>query len=84
MALKDWKKEKLSKGLPKIREVFSNKKDNKIIVVNKEERGRYVGKKEIVYSVSYGIVEKYGSVGTRYFKTKSQALQFVKAYMRKH
>ena len=84
MVLKDWKKEKLPKRLFKIREVFLNEKNNKIIVINKEEIGRYIGKKGTVYSVTYGTVERYGGVGTRNFKTKKQALDYAKDYMRKH
>ena len=84
MPVKNWKKEKLPPRLSKLRSVFFNKKNNKIIVIDKEEIGKYSGKKEIQYSVTYGVSERYGNVGTRNFKTKSNALAFAKAYMEKH
>ena len=90
MTIKNWKKEKLPKNLSKIREVFFNKKTKKIVVIEKEKIGKYFGRKDIVYSVTYGLTERYGNVRVRTFKSKSpslakkQALAFAKAYMRKH
>ena len=90
MALKDWKKEKLPKNLSKIREVFTNKKTKKILVIERKKIGKYFGRKEIVYAVTYGLTEEYSNVRERTFKSKlpslakKQALAFAKAYMRTH
>ena len=69
MAIKDWKKLTSSKnGL-----TFWNKKKDWTIHVNKV----YLEKK-------WYVNEERGHINTTYFKNKSQALKYAKAYMRKH
>ncbi len=78
MALKDWKK------FERINELwFANKIKQLILVIDKKEYG---------YGLKYGVELydanmsrlKLNNLNTKWFKTKSNALKFAKAYMRKH
>ena len=79
MALKDWKKVGISSWLKigkknSIRGISMNK--DKMLIIDKNTSGHY--------NVILGI----GSTGSRVlkssFKTKKQAIKFVRSYMRKH
>ena len=74
MALKDWKKTRNDKS----RQVWKNDKTKRVISVEKEDSiSKYV------YAVFSGFENKEVNL-TKYFKTKSQAINFAKKYMMTH
>ncbi len=70
MALKDWKKVDNKKGSS---DIYTWTVGNKNIVITEIQKEYDVG---LISSNSYKFLKS--------FKTKSQALKFAKAYMRKH
>lgn len=72
--LKDWKKTRSDKH----RQVWKNIKTKRIVSVEKE-----VTMTKYVYAFFSGLENKDVDF-TKYFKTKSQALQWAKSYMRTH
>jgi hypothetical protein len=78
MALKDWEQEKSSKL-----ETRFSRKDNidTIYIFEKEHFPSYF---ESLEKDNFIVTSNIPSFPVKFFKTKSQAIKFAKAYMRKH
>lgn len=78
MALKDWKK----RINPNYYFVFDNKNSDQSITLDNTQHGMFKAINK--YYLEIFNTRPYKKVLSKLFKTKSQALRFARAYMRKH
>ena len=81
MALKDWKKQKAKDNFPKFA-TWKNRANNKLHV-----QGPHLAQFDFSVELiddSAGKIWHQKIVLEKHFKTKSEALKFARAYMRKH